>query len=114
MATYGKKASDKVEAAMHERKHGTLKSGGSGKKVTSKKQAIAIGLSEARKEGGKVPPPKRAAKKSSAKKTTAKKSGARKTAAKKTTTRKTAAKKTASKKAPARKTAKKSAKKRSS
>ena len=40
---------------MHERKHGTLKSGGSGKKVTSKKQAIAIGLSEARKEGGKVP-----------------------------------------------------------
>jgi len=104
MATYGKKASDKVEEAMHERKHGSLKSGRSGKKVTSKKQAIAIGLSEARKEGGKVPPPKRAAKKSSAKKTTAKKSGARKTAAKKT----------ASKKAPARKTAKKSAKKRSS
>jgi hypothetical protein len=49
MATYGKKASDKVEKTMHERKHGTLKSGGSGKKVTSKKQAIAIGLSEARK-----------------------------------------------------------------
>jgi hypothetical protein len=55
MATYGKKASDKVEAAMHERKHGTLRSGGSGKKVTSKKQAIAIGLSEARKAGAKVP-----------------------------------------------------------
>jgi len=55
MATYGKKASDKVEKAMHERKQGTLKSGGSGKKVTSKKQAIAIGLSEARREGGKVP-----------------------------------------------------------
>ena len=73
MATYGKKASDKVEAAMHERKHGTLKSGGSGKKVTSRKQAIAIGLSEARKEGGKVPAKKGAAKRS-AKKTAAKKS----------------------------------------
>ncbi|HJP92126.1 MAG TPA: DUF6496 domain-containing protein [Pyrinomonadaceae bacterium] len=55
MARYGKKASKKVEKAMHERKHGTLKSGRSGKKVTSKKQAIAIGLSEARKEGAKVP-----------------------------------------------------------
>jgi len=52
---YGKKAQDKVEKAMHERKHGTLKSGKSGKKVTSRKQAIAIGLSEARAEGGKVP-----------------------------------------------------------
>ena len=51
---YGKKASDKVEKAMHERKRGTLRSG-SGKKVTSKKQAIAIGLSQARKAGGKVP-----------------------------------------------------------
>lgn len=58
MAKYSKKASDKVEKAMHERKEGTLKSGGSGKKVTSKKQAIAIGLSEARKEGAKVPKPK--------------------------------------------------------
>ena len=55
MAKYGKKASKKVEKAMHERKKGTLKSGRSGKKVTSKKQAIAIGLSEARKEGAKVP-----------------------------------------------------------
>jgi hypothetical protein len=54
MARYGKKASKKVERAMHERKRGTLKSG-SGKKVTSKKQAIAIGLSEARKSGAKVP-----------------------------------------------------------
>ncbi len=54
MAKYGEKASEKVEKAMHERKKGTLKSG-SGKKVTSKKQAIAIGLSEARKAGGKVP-----------------------------------------------------------
>ena len=54
MAKYGKKAQKKVKKAMHERKKGTLKSG-SGKKVTSKKQAIAIGLSEARKAGGKVP-----------------------------------------------------------
>ena len=55
MAEYGKKASEKVEKAMHERKHGTLRSGRSGKKVTSRKQAIAIGLSEARKAGAKVP-----------------------------------------------------------
>ena len=55
MAKYGKKASEKVERAMHERKRGTLKSGRSGKKVTSRKQAIAIGLSEARRAGGKVP-----------------------------------------------------------
>lgn len=61
MAKYGKKAQSKVERAMHERKHGTLKSGRSGKKVTSRKQAIAIGLSEARREGKKVPSPKRKA-----------------------------------------------------
>jgi hypothetical protein len=54
MAKYGKKAQSKVERAMHERKHGTLRSGRSGKKVTSRKQAIAIGLSEARRAGGKV------------------------------------------------------------
>jgi hypothetical protein len=54
MAKYGKKAGEKVEQAMHEMKEGTLKTG-TGKKVTSKKQAIAIGLSEAREEGGKVP-----------------------------------------------------------
>jgi hypothetical protein len=57
MAKYGKKAQTKVERAMHERKKGTLRSGGSGKKVTSRKQAIAIGLSEARAAGGKVPSP---------------------------------------------------------
>ena len=62
MAKYGKTASRKVKRAMHERKHGTLKSGRSGKKVTSRKQAIAIGLSEARRAGAKVP------KKSSSKK----------------------------------------------
>ena len=56
MATkYGKKAQSKVKRAMHERKHGTLRSGRSGKKVTSRKQAIAIGLAEARREGAKVP-----------------------------------------------------------
>jgi len=55
---YGAKASKKVKRAMHERKEGTLRSGGSGKKVKSRKQAIAIGLSEARREGGKVPAPK--------------------------------------------------------
>jgi hypothetical protein len=55
MAKYGKKASEKVEKAMRERKKGTLKSGRSGKKVKSRKQAIAIGLSQARKAGAKVP-----------------------------------------------------------
>ncbi|SDD76475.1 hypothetical protein SAMN04487996_102140 [Dyadobacter soli] len=54
MAKYSKKAGEKVEEVLHEQKEGKLKSG-SGKKVTSKKQAIAIGLSEARKEGAKVP-----------------------------------------------------------
>ena len=58
MARYGKKASQKVKRAMHERKKGTLKSGRSGKTVKSRKQAIAIGLSEARRAGGKVPPKK--------------------------------------------------------
>ena len=62
MAKYGKKASEKVEKAMHERKKGTLKSG-SGKKVKSKKQAIAIGLSQARKAGGRVPKKKSSSKK---------------------------------------------------
>lgn len=55
MARYSKKAGDKVERAMHEMKEGELRSGRSGKKVTNPKQAIAIGLSEARKEGAKVP-----------------------------------------------------------
>ena len=55
MSKYGEKASEKVEKAMHERKRGTLRSGSSGKKVTSRKQAIAIGLSEVRRAGGRVP-----------------------------------------------------------
>jgi hypothetical protein len=60
MAKYSKKAGEKVERAMHEKNEGTLKSGRSNKKVTSRKQAIAIGLSEARKEGAKVPKKKSA------------------------------------------------------
>ena len=79
MARYGKKASQKVKRAMHERKTGTLRSGRSGRKVTSKKQAIAIGLSEARRAGGKVPKKKAGGRKKSTKK--------------KTTTRKRASKK---------------------
>lgn len=95
MAKYSKGAQAKVKKVMEEKKEGTLKSGRSSKKVTSRKQAIAIGLSEARKEGAKVP--KKAAKKAAPKKTAKK-------AAKKT------AKKTAPKKA-AKKTLKKAAKK---
>jgi hypothetical protein len=57
---YGAKASQKVERAMHEMKRGKLRSGGSGKRVKSRKQAIAIGLSEARRAGGKVPKKRRA------------------------------------------------------
>jgi hypothetical protein len=62
---YGRKAQRKVRQVMRERKRGTLRSGGSGRKVTSRKQAIAIGLSEARRAGAKVP---RKRKKSSRKK----------------------------------------------
>ena len=80
MATYSKGAQNKVEKTMHEKKQGSLKSGRSGKKVTSRKQAIAIGLSEARKEGAKVPKKKSAAKKKSPAK---KRSASKKSAAKK-------------------------------
>ena len=73
---YSKKAAAKVARAMKKRKAGTLKSGGSGKTVKSRKQAIAIGLSEARAEGKKVP--KKAAKKRKAAKKTAKKRKAKK------------------------------------
>ena len=59
MATKKSAGSKKVKKVMHEYKHGELKSGKSGKKVTSRKQAVAIGLSEARKSGAKVPPPKK-------------------------------------------------------
>jgi len=63
MAKYSKKSQDKVKKVMREKKKGTLKSGRSGKKVTSRKQAIAIGLSEARKAGAKVPKKKTGSKK---------------------------------------------------
>ena len=62
MAQYSKKAGDKVEEALHEMHEGKLKSGSSGKKVSNPKQAVAIGLSEARKEGAKVPEKKEAKK----------------------------------------------------
>jgi hypothetical protein len=118
MAKYGDKASAKVHEALHEEKEGKLKSGRSGRKVTSRKQAIAIGLSEARKEGDKVPPRKSAAKKSGAKtaskktasketaprKAPSKKSASKKTGTKTTTARKSGARKTAAKKSASRKT----------
>ena len=72
MPKYSKLASEKVEEAMHEKKLGELKSG-SGKKVTSRKQAIAIGLSEARREGAKVPKKPESSKSSSRSKTATKK-----------------------------------------
>ena len=86
MAKYSRGAQKKVRDVMREKKRGTLKSGRSGKKVTSRKQAIAIGLSEARKKGAKVP--KKAAKKTGRK--TAKKTA--KKAAKKTARKRTASK----------------------
>jgi hypothetical protein len=63
MARYGKKSQEKVKKVMHEKKKGTLRSGKSGKKVTRRKQAIAIGLSEARRAGAKVPSKKSSSKK---------------------------------------------------
>ena len=68
MARYGRKSRQKVKRAMHERKRGKLRSGRSGKKVKSRKQAIAIGLSEARRAGAKVPPRKGRKRKSSRRK----------------------------------------------
>jgi len=120
MANYSRGAGDKVKEAMHEMKEGKLKSGRSGKKVTSRKQAIAIGLSEARERGAKVPAKKSAAKKAAPKKaagrktaskTTTKSTGGRKTASK-STARKTAAKSTGRSKTAAKKTGRKTAAKR--
>ena len=82
MAKYSKTAQKKVGKAMHERKTGTLKSGKSKKKVTSRKQAIAIGLSEARRSGAKVPK-----KKSSSRSTSSRKSTSRKTSSRKSSSR---------------------------
>lgn len=85
MAKYGQKSKDKVGKALHEEKRGELKSGRSGKTVKSRKQAIAIGLSEARKAGGKVPKKKGASKKSASTKKAApkKKSASKKKSARK-------------------------------
>lgn len=87
MAKYGKKAQDKVERVMRERKQGKLRSG-SGRKVTSRKQAIAIGLSEARREGGKVPR-KRGSKRASSAKSSRKSSSATRRSSSRKTSRKT-------------------------
>ncbi len=106
MAKYSKESQTKVKRSMEEMKEGKLKSGRSGKKVTNPKQAIAIGLSEARKEGAKVP--KKSAKKSAPKKA-AKKSAPKKIAKKaapKKSAKKAAPKKTAKKSAPKKKAAK--------
>lgn len=129
MAKYSKKAQQTVASAMRKMKKGKLTSGQSGKKVTNPKQAVAIGLSEAREKGAKVPAPKKAAKKTVTKKSAVKKAAPKKKAAAKKTapkkaTKKAAVKKTATKKkaaakkttvkkaAPAKKTAvKKTAKK---
>jgi hypothetical protein len=79
MAKYGRKAQEKVEATMHEFKEGKLRSGGSGRKVKNPKQAIAIGLSEARRAGAKVPAEKpQARNKAGGKKASSKKSARRK------------------------------------
>jgi len=81
---------------MHERKRGTLRSGRSGRKVKSRKQAIAIGLSEARREGGKVPPRKsksKSSRKSSSRKSTKKRSSSRKSSSRKASRKKSASRK---------------------
>ncbi len=85
MAKYGSKAQKKVTKVMHEFGEGKLKSGGSGKKVTSRKQAVAIGISEARSEGDKVPSRKASSKKSSSTRASSKKTTAKKSPAKKST-----------------------------
>ncbi len=86
---YGKKASSKVKRAMHEKKRGKLRSGRSGKKVKSRKQAIAIGLSEARRAGAKVPKKKSSSKK---RKSSSRKSSSRKSTKRKSTKRKSSKK----------------------
>lgn len=95
---YSPKASKSVEREMHEYKRGKLKSGRSGKKVKSRKQAIAIGLSEARKEGAKVPKKKSSSKKSSSKKSSKKSPGRKSSAKKSSSSRKKSSRKSAAKK----------------
>ena len=86
MAKYGKKAQSKVKRSMHEYKRGELKSGKSGRKVKSRKQAIAIGLSEARESGAKVP--RKGSKKSSSRKSSSRKSSSRKSSSRKSPSKK--------------------------
>ena len=105
MAKYSKAAGEKVKEAMHERKEGKLKSGRSGKKVTSRKQAIAIGLSEARERGEKVPANKTATKKTTAKKSSSKKSAAKTSSTKKASTKKSSTKRSTTKKSGTKKAA---------
>jgi hypothetical protein len=113
MATYSKGAGKAVKEALHEMKEGKLESGRGGKKVTSGKQAIAIGLSEAREKGARVPPKASSAKKSATKKSsTGKKSAAKKGATKNSSEKKSSAKKGAAKKSTTKKTS--AGKKRSS
>ncbi|AHG88583.1 hypothetical protein J421_1046 [Gemmatirosa kalamazoonensis] len=118
---YGKSAGKSVKSAMHRRKKGTLKRGksGHGGKVTSRKQAIAIGLSEAREKGAKVPrkrSTKRASsKKSTSKRSTSKRSTAKKSSSKRSSSRKSTARKSTARKSTARKSSgRKSTRKRSS
>src|SRR5687767_7999902 len=99
---YGKSASKNVESAMRRRKKGTLKSG-SGKKVTSRKQAIAIGLSEAREKGAKAPTKKTGAKKTGTKKSSSKKSSRKTSGSKKSSSKKSSSRKSGSKKSSSRK-----------
>jgi len=91
MPKYGEKAGEMVESALHRYKSGTLKSGKAGTKVKSRKQAIAIGLSEAREKGAKVPKPPKA--KKAAKKKVTKKKVSRKVTKKKVTKKKASKKK---------------------
>jgi hypothetical protein len=113
---YGKAAGKSVKSAMHRRKSGTLKRGkaGHGGSVTSRKQAIAIGLSEAREKGAKVPR-KRSTKRASTKRSTAKRSTAKKSTAKRSTAKKSTSKRSTAKRSTARKsTARKSTARKSS
>ena len=91
---YGKAAGKSVKRAMKKRKSGTLKSGrgGKGGKVKSRKQAIAIGLSEAREKGAKVPRKKTGRKKSASKRSTAKKSSSRKSSSRKSSSKRSSSK----------------------
>ncbi|HVI43454.1 MAG TPA: DUF6496 domain-containing protein [Chitinophaga sp.] len=112
MAKYSRKAQEKVEKSMHEMHEGKLRSGRNGKKVTNPKQAIAIGLSEAREAGAKVPK-KAAARKSATRKSTTKKAAAKRATTKRATARKATPKKATTRKAVAKDTARKPAAKKS-